>query len=100
MERRRNNEFVTHAEMRRAVQPLYDLKGRVEAPLRFYEAMRMLNLETLLPELLKDEQAKQILKEVHNTNWESVQRWALLIGAIASIAMIGQIVLDIAILIK
>lgn len=100
IERRRGDEFVTHTELRSALQPLFDLKNRTEPPLRFYEAMRMLGVEELLPVLLKDERTREVLRQITTDRWKRWRNIAVIVGILASITMVLDLVLSVVILLK
>jgi len=88
VERRRGDEPVTHREMREAIQPLFDLKGRAEPPLRFWEKFHE-DVEEYLPTLLEAEQVRQILKTVSANNWRKWRNLVLVVGGIYAILQVA-----------
>ena len=92
-ERRRDREYVTHHELRVALQPLFNQKARVEPALRFFDAMRLLGLEELLPMMLKEQRVHEVLRQVGDTNWKRLRNWGIAIAAIyGSVTTVGSLV--------
>lgn len=92
-ERRRGDidpdDFITYRDLRSALQPLFDQKARVEPALRFFEAMRLMGLEELLPDLLKEERTRQVLRSVSTASWK---RWTRLFAVAGGVFVLLQIV--------
>jgi hypothetical protein len=98
-ERRRGNldrdDFATYAEMREALQKLYDHKARSEPWLRFWESMRLLKVEELLPQVLKDENVREVLRQASSGHWRRWTRLAIAVGILASFATLTSMALDV-----
>ncbi len=95
IERRRDNEYVTYAELRRALQGLFDQKARTEVALRFFEGMRLLGLEELLPLMLKDERTRQILSGLSTASLARWRRRAIVAGVLSAFVLLASFVLNI-----
>ena len=93
LERRRGEldplKRITYRELRDALQPLYDMKNRVEPPMRFWEQNRPMIEKYLLP-LLETEETRQVLRRVSQVNWRRWYRLALVLGSLyTAVTLVG-----------
>jgi hypothetical protein len=78
------DDFITHRELREAFK-------RLEEPLDFFEQMDRVGLKELLPELLKDERTRQVLKQVSGANWTKWRNRLIIVGALLAIMQIVEV---------
>src|SRR5713226_9465538 len=98
-ERRGDNQVVTRRLLRETLQPLFDLKARVEPPLRFWEKMSD-DVEEFLPALLHDEQVRQLLAGVSRTRWKRIYYLAIILGGFAGLAVVGDLAISVYLLFR
>src|SRR4051812_49035827 len=76
MDRRRNHEPVTYAELRAILEPIFERHRETDEAFSLYKRMVPLGVAELLPEILADARVRKVLRGVAEGRWKGWQRWA------------------------